>query len=172
MRQAIEKCAICGCVLNRKPGAYAKDNVKGRSHASKHHYVAQRFFGHSASPKTRRQKRIFPDGDAWDQGYEPLKCCYDCHEELLHNPVLLPPDVVSFSRLVRERQLCEGEKTESKEKLAGRIRLLHEALALGIERLLKAEPKVTEPLFRLFLTLRAKVRGQRQSPPRSYKQQI
>jgi hypothetical protein len=40
-----EKCAICGCELHRIAGTYARPTVEGRSHASKHHFVSERFFG-------------------------------------------------------------------------------------------------------------------------------
>ena len=32
-----------------RDGDYAKPNIKGRSHATKHHYVAERFFGRSSN---------------------------------------------------------------------------------------------------------------------------
>lgn len=64
--------------------------------------------------------------------------CYECHEELLHNPVLLKDDLEIFSRLVRLRGLDEEEKSASKERLGRRIELLHEAIALGL-RVLEGE---------------------------------
>ena len=39
-----ETCAVCGCELNRS-GNYAGTTTEGRSHASKHHFVAERFSG-------------------------------------------------------------------------------------------------------------------------------
>ena len=67
--------------------------------------------------------------------------CYDCHEELLHNPVFLPEDLDRFATLVRTRGLAESKKMLSKRALAGRIQLLHEALALGLRALLKRESR-------------------------------
>lgn len=132
------KCAICGCGLNRKVGVYGTDTIDGRSHASKHHYVAERFFGRSASHKGKPREPIFKEYP-WSLEDKPDEYCYDCHEELLHNPVFLPIDVSNFAKLVKLRKLSETEKTASRKKLAGRIKLLHEVLELGIEKLLEIE---------------------------------
>ena len=63
--------------------------------------------------------------------------CYECHEELLHNPVLLPEDIRAFSQLVKIRGLHEEEKPDHKEKIAGRVTLLHEVIESGIKTLLQ-----------------------------------
>jgi hypothetical protein len=65
--------------------------------------------------------------------------CYECHEELLHNPVLLPEDIRAFSVLVRVRNLDEQSKPEHRDKIAGRVALLHEVIASGLETLLRRE---------------------------------
>jgi hypothetical protein len=130
-----DKCDICGCAIHTD-GEYATDTAKGRSHASKHHYVANRFYGHSKNNKGKNRTAIFLE-DPWKIKGKTGKFCYDCHEELLHNPVLLPEDLQRFVKLVNHNQLNEIEKTDSKEKLRLRIMLLHEALALGINKLLE-----------------------------------
>ena len=132
------KCAICGCELNRKVDVYGTDTIDGRSHASKHHYVAKRFFSRSASHKGKPREPIFKE-DPWSLEDKTNEYCYDCHEELLHNPVFLPIDVNRFAKLVKLRKLSETEKTASRKKLAGRIQLLHKVLELGIEKLLEIE---------------------------------
>src|SRR5947199_4947382 len=53
------KCALCGCALIRKPGVYALPTVEGRSHATKHHLVAERFFGRSANRKGEQRESVF-----------------------------------------------------------------------------------------------------------------
>lgn len=58
--------------------------------------------------------------------------CYECHEELLHNPVLLPQELESFAKLVRARGLAEDHKPKDRAKIAGRIKLFHEVIALGL----------------------------------------
>ena len=59
--------------------------------------------------------------------------CYECHEELLHNPILLPEDVKNFSELVRKRGYDEVEKPEHRAQIAGRIKLLHEIIEAGLK---------------------------------------
>ncbi|MFW0859783.1 MAG: hypothetical protein AAGB97_06410 [Dehalococcoidia bacterium] len=129
-----ENCAICGCPLHRTKNTYAKPNPEGRSHASEHHYVPERFFGRSKNrPDTQREK-VF-DKCPW--GYEDKTAvfCYDCHEELLHNPVLLPEDIKQLADIVQSRGFAEDKKTGSKEKIAGRIKLFHEVIERGLEQI-------------------------------------
>ena len=132
-----ERCAICGCILNRG-GQYARPTVEGRSHATRHHYVAERFFGRSATRPREVREAILKECP-W--GVESLTetFCYECHEELLHNPVFLPTDIERFARLAQIRGLNEPVKTESREQLAGRIKLLHEVIERGIEALAAEE---------------------------------
>ena len=61
--------------------------------------------------------------------------CYECHEELVHNPVLLPADIALFADLVKQRGFSEKVKTESREPIAGRIALFHEVISSGIASL-------------------------------------
>jgi len=128
-----ELCAICGCVLHRN-GDYAKPTVKGRSHATKHHYVPERFFGRSKNRQGTQRDKIFEDCP-WEAEGETVTFCYECHEELLHNPVFLPQDIELFRKLVKERGLAETEKTETRDKIAGRIRLFHEIIQTGLQAL-------------------------------------
>jgi len=65
--------------------------------------------------------------------------CYECHEELLHNPVLLPEDVERFADLVRSRQLAEDKKPTDRKKIAGRVALLHEVIARGLAAIAKGD---------------------------------
>jgi hypothetical protein len=130
----MERCAICNCVLHRTKDTYALPTALGRSHATKHHFVAERFFGRSTNRKGTATDGVFATCP-WGHERETATFCYECHEELLHNPVLLPEDVAVFARLVKERGLDEEEKSLDRSKLGGRIRLLHEALALGLAAL-------------------------------------
>jgi len=54
---------------------------------------------------------------------------------VIHNPVFLESDIIALAELVRSRGLNEETKPESKEKLAGRIQLLHEVIEAGIRAL-------------------------------------
>ena len=128
-------CGICGCKLHRK-GDYAKPTIMGRSHATEHHFVAERFFGRSKNRKGEIRERIF-EQCPWGVEGKTTTFCYECHEELLHNPVFLPEYIRGFAELVKSRNLHEDEKPEKREKLAGRIKLLREILARGTQELLK-----------------------------------
>jgi hypothetical protein len=61
--------------------------------------------------------------------------CYECHEELLHNPVLLPNDISRFGQLARQRGLSEDTKPKNRGKIAQRIMLFHEVIARGLKAL-------------------------------------
>jgi hypothetical protein len=130
----VERCAICGCQLHRS-GEYATPTVAGRSHATEHHYVAERFFGRSKNRRGSKREGIFAECP-WGYERKAQAYCYECHEELLHNPVLLPDDVCGFARLVRIRDLDEDRKPEERKKLAGRIVLMHDVISAGIKALL------------------------------------
>lgn len=129
-----EHCSICGCTLHRRAGTYALANVEGRSHATKHHFIAERFFGRSSNRRGTQTEGIFASCP-WGHEGETAVFCYECHEELLHNPVLLPEDIDRFAALVRDRGLAEDEKTEDRSKLGGRVRLFHEIIARGLRAL-------------------------------------
>lgn len=131
-----ETCVICGCRLHRNKNTYASPTPEGRSHASKHHHIPERFFGRSKNRRGTRRGKIF-EKCPWGYERETAVFCYDCHEELLHNPVLLPEDVKKFADIVRSRGLAEDNKAESLEKIAGRIKLFHEIIQRGLEQLEK-----------------------------------
>jgi hypothetical protein len=77
---------------------------------------------------------MFPSSP-WGHEGESEVFCFECHEELLHNPVLLPEDVERFAELVRMRGLSDTVKTEDRSKIAGRIALLHDVIARGLKTL-------------------------------------
>jgi len=132
-RRIDERCGICGCRLHRA-GGYALPALEGRSHATEHHYVAERFFGRSTNRRHEHRDRVF-EGCPWNLEGQSGVFCYECHEELLHNPVFTKADIELFAALVRRRGLDEDEKTASREKLAGRIQLLHAVIAAGLNSL-------------------------------------
>ena len=134
-----EYCSLCGCELHRD-GEYAQPTIKGRSHATNHHYVAERFFGRSKNRPGDVRGAIFNECP-WKYEGQSATFCYDCHEELIHNPVFLPQDILNFSELVKKRGLNEVQKTESKEKLGGRIMLFHDIIESGLNYLLEQSKK-------------------------------
>lgn len=132
-----EICAICGCKLHRD-GDYAKPTVKGRSHATEHHYVAERFFGRSANRPGTVHEPLFQE-EEWKLVTKTAIYCYECHEELIHNPVFLSDDIAAFSELVKARGLAEDTKSDGRSKLAGRIRLLHDVIGAGLKAMKNKE---------------------------------
>jgi hypothetical protein len=137
MKSPQEACAVCGCPVHRS-GEYATPTVNGRSHATAHHFVAERFFGRSANRRGTTREGIFKTCP-WDYEGKSEVYCYECHEELLHNPVLLPDDIRSFAELVKRRGFNETQKPEDRVKIAGRIKLLHEVISIGLQALIKAK---------------------------------
>lgn len=138
--QMTEHCNICGCQLHRKKGTYAHPTVEGRSHATSHHYVAERFFGRSTNRRGTKTVGIF-SSCPWGHERESDVFCYECHEELVHNPVLLPEDISKLSELVKSRGFSEETKTDSRKPIAGRIKLFHEIIARGLDSLLDEKTK-------------------------------
>jgi len=146
-----EKCDICGCKLYRGGGTYAKPTTKGLSHATKHHYIPERFFGRSKNRNKKNTERIpiFIDKKNENGAKEPcpwsqfeedtLNLCYECHEELIHNPVFLNDDINNLRKLVYRKGLNEDDDFEKRDrsKIAGRIVLLHEVISRGIDSLIK-----------------------------------
>ncbi len=137
-----EKCMVCGCALHRS-GDYARPTVKGRSHATQHHLVPERFFGRSKNRRGETREPIF-NKCPWGLEGEKAIFCYDCHEELLHNPVFTKDNLALYSRIVFARGLNEDIKTNSREKLAERIKLLHEAIEIGLKQLDKETNNMVE----------------------------
>jgi hypothetical protein len=129
----------CDCELTRVPGSYARPTVEGRSHASEHHFVAERFFGRSANRIHQQRESIFKTCP-WSLEGQTAVYCYECHEELLHNPVLTLHDVSRLRRLIAERGLSEDKKPLDRERIAGRIRPLHDVIDAGLAAL--APPSV------------------------------
>jgi len=141
MKQATKPglaCAICGCELHRTRDTYARPTIEGRSHATKHHFVAERLFGRSSNRRGTKTEGMFTSCP-WGHEGESEVFCFECHEELLHNPVLLPEDVARFADLVRMRDLSEKVKTEDRSKIAGRVALFHDAITRGLKILHEEE---------------------------------
>ena len=133
-----ERCSLCGCLLIRKAGVYAGSTTEGRSHATEHHLVPERFLGRSKNRPGEQRQSLF-SCCPWQTERKTLTFCYECHEELLHNPVLLPDDVEKMAILVKRRGLDEDEKPADKDKIGGRIVLFHEVLAVGLKTLITEE---------------------------------
>jgi hypothetical protein len=86
------RCSLCGCRLHRTRDTYARPTIAGRSHATEHHYVAERFFGRSSNRKGDPRTPIF-EICPWSLEGKMSEFCYECHEQLLHNPVFTLADI-------------------------------------------------------------------------------
>lgn len=118
---------------------YAAQTVEGRSHGTNHHYIPERFYGRSANrPGTERVRILKTCPLGWVERTTG-RFCYECHELLLHNPVLLEEDIKNLAELVRLRGLSEVEKPDNHQLIAGRIELFHEVIRTGLAQLLDAE---------------------------------
>ena len=115
---------------------YAKLSYEGRAHISKHHYVAERFFGRSKNRSTNKRTN-FMEGEFKDHERKIGFFCYECHEVLLHNPVLLPEDIGLLKKIYKIKGLQEDVKTESYEKLKKKIIVLKEVISLGLKKYLE-----------------------------------
>jgi hypothetical protein len=133
VRPPNERSALCGCKVHRR-GGYATPTIEGRAHATEHHFVAERFFGRSSNRRGEQRERLF-ETCPWGIEGQRSVYCYECHEELLHNPVFTPADIQRFAGLVRRRGLSEDEKPASRVKLAGRVELFHEVIQAGLQAL-------------------------------------
>lgn len=132
-------CRICSCVLSRKNGTYGQATPSGRSHGTKHHLVAKRFFTKTKNDSISKMNPIFKDGDYPQYKGQMETLCYECHEELLHNPIFLPNDIDKFAKLV-EKRFCDErgkKKTTKRKKIGQRIKLLNEVISVGLDELLK-----------------------------------
>lgn len=58
-----ERCSLCGCQLHRS-GIYAENTLIGRSHATSHHYIAERYFGRTQNKPDIKKEGVF-DKDPW-----------------------------------------------------------------------------------------------------------
>jgi hypothetical protein len=139
----IERCQLCGCQLHRT-GGYANPSVLGRSHASKHHYVAERFFGRSKNRRGSQREPVFAKCP-WGLEGKLSVYCYDCHELLLHNPVLLPRDIERLREIIVAYGYGERRKERGYRKLAGRIRLLHDVIDAGLVSVLRRTSRRRRP---------------------------
>lgn len=139
-----ERCALCNCRLTRHTGTYGRATLEGRSHATRHHLVAERFFGRSANRRGTQAERLFRECP-WGAERQWRIFCFECHEELLHNLVLLADDIERFAQLVRLHRLDEDRKPADRSKIAGRIVLLHDVFVAGLHALAAREAPAPPP---------------------------
>ena len=141
--------AVLGPALARLDGGAIMAAARRRSLARgrrlrepQHHFVPERSFGRSANRQGTKTEGIF-ERCPWGFEGKSMTFCYECHEELLHNPVLLPEDIACFADLVESRGLAESLKSEDRSKIAGRVALFHEVIARGLS-IIREEEQVRD----------------------------
>src|SRR3546814_14908987 len=98
-----ERCVICDCILHRIAGTYARPSAEGRSHATKHHFVAERFFGRSSTRRGTVTDGVF-SFFPWGHGGQIAVFCYECTEDHLQNTDLLQDELEAFQTLLKDRR--------------------------------------------------------------------
>src|SRR3546814_11980683 len=136
-----ERCVICDCILRRIAGTYARPSAEGRSHATKHHFVAERFFGRSSNRRGTVTDGVF-SSCPWGHEGETAVFCYECHEDLLHNPVLLTDDFAALAALVERHGLTEEQKPKERFKTGVRVQFIQLAEEMGPDSHTQEEAQV------------------------------
>jgi len=88
---------LCGIEVTTS-GVYATEN--GQHYRSKHHLVPNRFNKYRISQRSLAKKLNVETGD-----FISILLCYECHEELLHNPVFTTKMIKELSHLMRGKSL-------------------------------------------------------------------
>ena len=112
-KETKSRCMLCG--IEYSTGAvYATEH--GRHSRGRHHLFPRRFEKYDMSQEGFAKKL---DVETRDLGFVHL--CYECHEELLHNPVLTAKMLDELSHLMR------GKNFEDK------VIILSHIIELGIK---------------------------------------
>ena len=115
-KETTDHCALCG--IEFTTGAYATKN--GRFHGSEHHLFPARFKKFHVSQRSLAKKLNIESQD-----FDSVHLCYECHEELLHNPVFTTKMIKELSQLMR------GMSFEDKVIVLSRV------IELGIREAIK-----------------------------------
>ena len=110
-KEATNCCVLCG--IEFTTGAYATES--GRYNKSEHHLFPTRFKKYGISQRSLAKKLNVETRD-----FDSVHLCYECHEELLHNPVFTSKMIKGLSHLMRGKDL------------EGRVITLSRVIELGI----------------------------------------
>ena len=94
-KETTDHCMLCG--IEFTTGAYATE--KGRYNRSEHHLFPARFEDHIS------QRSLAKKLNLESQDFDSVHLCYECHEELLHNPVFTTKMIKELSHLMRGKSL-------------------------------------------------------------------
>ena len=95
-KETTDHCMLCG--IEFTSGAYATEN--GRYNRSEHHLFPTRFEKYHISQRSLAKKL-----NVESQDFDSVHLCYECHEELLHNPVFTTKMIKELSHLMRGKSL-------------------------------------------------------------------
>ena len=115
-KEAADHCMLCG--IEFTTGVYATEN--GRYNSSEHHLFPTRFKKYGISQRSLAKKL-----NVETQDFDSVYLCYECHEELLHNPVFT-------TKMIKELgYLMLGRSLEDKVIIISRV------IELGIKEAIK-----------------------------------
>ena len=116
-KEATDRCVLCGIKFTTG-GVYATES--GRHNRSEHHLFPARFEKFGISQRSLAKKL-----NVETQDFDSVHLCYECHEELLHNPVFTTKMIKGLSHLMK------GKSFEDKVITLSRV------IELGIEEAIK-----------------------------------
>jgi len=96
-KEAADHCMLCGIEY---PTGVVYASEHGRRSRGRHHLFPRRFEKRGISQEKLAKKL---DVETRDLGFVHL--CYECHEELLHNPVFTTKMIKELSHLMRGKSL-------------------------------------------------------------------
>jgi len=96
-KEAADHCVLCGIKFSTK-GVYATES--GRYNRSEHHLFPTRFKKYRISQRSLAKKL-----NVGTQDFDSVHLCYECHEELLHNPVFTTKMIKELSHLMKGKSL-------------------------------------------------------------------
>ena len=104
-KEATAHCILCG--IEFTTGVYATES--GRYNRGKHHLFPSRFKKYGISQRSLAEKL-----NVESQDLDFVHLCYDCHEELLHNPVFTAKMIEKLSPLIKGKSLEDKVITMSR----------------------------------------------------------
>jgi uncharacterized CHY-type Zn-finger protein len=120
-KEATDHCMLCGIEFP-KTGVYAEKTESGQHYRAEHHLIPKRFEKYHISQRSLAKKL-----NVGTQDFVPVYLCYECHEELLQNPVFTTEMIKELSHLIK------GKSLEDK------VVILSHVIELGIREAIKEE---------------------------------
>jgi len=117
-KEATNRCVLCR--IEFTTGDYATES--GRHNKSEHHLFPTRFKKYGISQRSLAKKL-----DVETRDFDSVHLCYECHEELLHNPVFTAKMIKELSHLMIGKSLEE------------RVITLSRVIELGINEAVKKD---------------------------------